>query len=111
MYATRTRRLIRDAEQRDQPRHFSIEHDGKVHVAVQLDKQLIGAEDSDYAELHGAVGISCTSSPTEPNFGAVLYANVSFTCGAFKGLRVGQLIVPGLSGRDPYGAVVRTCGH
>jgi roadblock/LC7 domain-containing protein len=39
-------------------------------------------------------GITCTSSPTAPNFGKTLYAKVTTTCKAASGVTVGQLATP-----------------
>jgi hypothetical protein len=48
-------------------------------------------------------GISCTSSPTAPNFGGTLYAQVTFTCGLASGFKVGQLTAPAIPGKAPRG--------
>ncbi|MDQ1453249.1 MAG: trimeric autotransporter adhesin, partial [Acidobacteriaceae bacterium] len=51
----------------------------------------------------GPAGISCTSSPTAPNFGKTLYAKVNFTCRAASGFKVGQLTAPSIPGKAPRG--------
>ncbi|MEA2542337.1 MAG: hypothetical protein QOH35_3703, partial [Acidobacteriaceae bacterium] len=51
----------------------------------------------------GPAGISCTSSPTAPNFGKTLYAKVNFACRAASGFKVGQLTAPTIPGKTPRG--------